>query len=150
MIDLFFPLDHNDRGFALYARVETGIGRADIPLDSWPDSDELLHSRCSRFIIAGLELDLRLLQKLDPIVQRQIRTGTANGFTFYKGINPIFEVIIRGLDVGKIGRLCFNTTAQERNGRLDFAIVGCAVISYYRFVSRPGVIKISIGLTGFI
>ena len=52
-----------------------------------------------------------------------------------------FEVIIRGLDVGKISRLCFNTTAQERNGRLDFAIVGCAVISYHRFVSRPGVIR---------
>ena len=101
MIGLFFPLDHNDRGFTFYARVETGIGRANIPFDSWPDRDELLHSRCSRLFIPSLELALRLLQKLDPIVQRQIRTGTANGLSFYKGINPIFEVVIRGLDVGK-------------------------------------------------
>ena len=52
--------------------------------------------------------------------------------------------------LGEIGRLCFNATAQERNGRLDFAIVGCAVISYHRFVSRPGIIEICIGLTRFI
>ena len=49
---------------SLYARVETWIGRANISLDGWPDRDELLHSRCSRLIVAGLELALRLLQSL--------------------------------------------------------------------------------------